>query len=264
MKISVITVCFNAEKEIEKTLRSVIGQTYRDFEYIVVDGKSTDRTLDIIQRYSDRITCIISEPDTGIYNAMNKGVRLAKGEYCLFMNAGDTFANAQALQLASLFLNDGFDVLVGREISMKDGKIIDYVYPPQEITPMHLYRSSLSHQSAFIRREALLRYPYDETLRLVSDWKFWIEALLVNHLKYRAIDVDVSCFNHDGMTYTQTDLGKRERKLVMETCMPKEMLEACRKEAKRFSMKWQLYRVKRRMKRIANLKRLANYNMEWY
>ena len=118
MKVSVITVCYNAEEDIEKTLLSVIKQSYKDFEYIVVDGKSKDRTMEIVNRYSKRITRMASELDTGIYNAMNKGVRMATGDYCIFMNAGDTFAGAEVLKQVVPFLTGEFDVIVGREISI--------------------------------------------------------------------------------------------------------------------------------------------------
>ena len=248
MKISVITVCYNAQSEIEKTLLSVIKQTYDNFEYIVVDGKSTDGTVKIIQKYHTHISKWVSEPDTGIYNAMNKGVRLATGEYCIFMNAGDTFATPDALKLSSLFLNDGFDILVGREISTKGNKIIDYIYPPDEITPIHLYLSSLSHQSSFIKREVLLANPYDETLRLVSDWKFWIETLLIQKLRYRAIDVDVSCFNHDGATFNQVELGRKERQKVLAECMPKDMLVSCQKQTDTFPYSRLISLIKREIR----------------
>ncbi len=264
MKVSVITVCYNAEKDIEKTLLSVIKQSYKDFEYIIVDGKSSDRTMEIVNRYSERITHIISEPDTGIYNAMNKGVRLATGEYCIFMNAGDTFAGAEVLRQVSGYLSGKYDVLVGREISIRDGRIVGYIYPPKQITVMHFYRSSLSHQSSFIRRDALLKQPYDESLRLVSDWKFWIETLLSRKLSYSPMDVTVSCFNQDGATYTQLDLGKKERTKVLNECLSAEVLSQCRRQVSRFSLSWFLFRIFRRIRRDVDLYRLRKYRMDWY
>lgn len=264
MKLSVITVCYNAEKDIEKTILSVIRQSYKDFEYIVIDGQSADGTMDIVNRYADKITRVVSEPDTGIYNAMNKGVRLATGEYCIFMNAGDTFAGAEVLERVVPFLTGEYDVVVGREISIRNDRIVGHVYPPKRITAMHFYRSSLSHQSAFIRREALLRHPYDETLRLVSDWKFWIEMLVSGKLSYCPIDVNVCCFNQDGATYTQLDLGKKERTQVLNECLPAEVLSQCRRQAGRFSLSWFLFRIFRRIRRDADRYRLRRYQTDWY
>ncbi|WP_178270224.1 capsular polysaccharide synthesis protein [Phocaeicola coprocola] len=223
MKISVITISYNAASCIEDTIKSVINQTYKDFEYIIVDGNSNDGTVEIIQKYHPYISKWISEPDKGIYNAMNKAVRMANGEYCIFMNAGDIFCNPLVLKQVSLFIEDGFDYLIGNELSAKNGKIIDYVYPPQEITTQLFIKKSLSHQASFIKREMLLQYPYDETLKLVSDWKFCIQTLLLAHKTYRTIDVDVCIFNHEGITFTQKELGREERLKVIQDLLPEEV-----------------------------------------
>ena len=222
MKISVITISYNAVACIESTIKSVINQKYDSFEYIVVDGASNDGTLGVLNKYDQYITHWISEPDSGIYNAMNKAVKMAKGEYCIFMNAGDQFANPLVLKQVSFFLNDEFDYLCGNEISLKSGKVVDYVYAPKCITTDLFVNRSLSHQASFIKRELLLSNPYDEQLKLVSDWKFCIEVLLLQHKKYRAIDVDICNFNHDGATFTQKELGKKERMKVLQELLPNE------------------------------------------
>ena len=100
MKLSIITINFNDAKGLEKTIQSVINQTYKDFEYIVVDGASTDGSVDVIKKYSNKLTHWVSEPDTGIYNAMNKGTRMASGEYCLYLNSGDFLADNDVLEKA--------------------------------------------------------------------------------------------------------------------------------------------------------------------
>lgn len=222
MKISVITISYNAASCIESTINSVIAQKYDDFEYIIVDGVSNDGTLDIIQKYDKSISHWISEPDSGIYNAMNKAVRMASGEYCIFMNAGDIFANPLVLKQVSFFLNDNFDYLCGNEISLKDEKVIDYVVAPKCITKSLLVKRSLSHQASFIKRELLLSFPYDEKLKLVSDWKFCVETLLLYKKTYRSIDVDVCKFNHDGATFAHLDLGRKERLEVFQKFFPDE------------------------------------------
>lgn len=225
MKISVITVSFNAASCIEKTIKSVISQKYNNFEYIVVDGKSTDGTVKIIQKYHTHISKWVSEPDTGIYNAMNKAVRMANGEYCIFMNAGDMFANQLVLKQASLFLDDDFDVLTGREISTKDGKVIDYVQPIKKVTKEHFFVTSISHQASFIKRSLLLRYPYDENLKLVSDWKFWLQTIVFGDSTYRSIDIDVCIFNHDGLTFSLNNIGKVEREKVIQELYSRKDIE---------------------------------------
>ena len=218
MKISVITVSYNAVDVIERTIQSVARQRYDDYEYIIVDGNSNDGTVDVIKRNTDNITKWMSEPDCGIYNAMNKAVRMACGEYCIFMNAGDMFATPLAMKAASLFLDDDFDVVTGREISTKSGKVIGYVVPPTEATLSHFYKTSISHQSSFIKRSLLLECPYDEDLRLVSDWKFWLKTIVLGGKSYRSIDVDISIFNHDGATFNSYGLGKKERCKYSKNC----------------------------------------------
>lgn len=114
-KFSIITVTFNAGKVLEKTIQSVISQTYRNVEYILVDGKSKDNTLSIADTYKERIHSLISEPDKGLYDAMNKGIRLATGDYLCFLNAGDKFHDKDTLQRMVDSLKEGElpDVLYG-------------------------------------------------------------------------------------------------------------------------------------------------------
>lgn len=115
MKISVVTVCYNAADTIEKTMLSVLNQTYHDIEYIIIDGGSTDGTVEIIRKYADRIAYWVSEPDKGIYDAMNKGIKVATGEWINFMNAGDSFVNSNVLDRLMNFHKDGL-ILYGNII----------------------------------------------------------------------------------------------------------------------------------------------------
>ena len=112
---SVITVCYNAEATIEDTIQSVISQTYHHVEYIIIDGASKDHTMDIVNRYRDRIAIVVSEPDKGIYDAMNKGISLATGNYLCFLNAGDSFHEDDTLQLAAHSIREALlpDVIYG-------------------------------------------------------------------------------------------------------------------------------------------------------
>lgn len=224
MKISVITISYNAATCIEDTIKSVISQQYDNFEYIIVDGNSNDGTLDIIKKYQNIIDKWISEPDSGIYNAMNKAIKMSSGDYCLFMNAGDFFIDKDVLHRADIFLDGKFDVLTGKEIHIQNNKVVDYIIPPIVLTMNRLYNSSICHQSSFIKRDLLLKFPYDEKLRLVSDWKFWIETVILNNAQYKAIDTDVACFNREGATYKQIELGKKERKQVLQELIPMKIL----------------------------------------
>ncbi len=112
-KISIVTVCYNAERNIEKTILSVINQTYDNIEYIVIDGGSNDGTLSVINKYASKIDKVISEPDKGIYDAMNKGITLAKGDWINFMNAGDSYVDSCVLKLVSDNINSNCDMIYG-------------------------------------------------------------------------------------------------------------------------------------------------------
>ena len=132
-KISVVTVCFNAVETIESTIKSVIQQTYDNIEYIIIDGASTDGTLDIINNYNDRIACCLSEPDKGIYDAMNKGIKMATGEWINFMNSGDMFYKNSVLSEVALKLKDG-DIIYGDTmLSFSVGSKLKKPYPLEEI-----------------------------------------------------------------------------------------------------------------------------------
>lgn len=166
MKISVITVTYNCEKEVEKTIQSVLSQTYPDIEYIIVDGASKDGTLDVVNKYKDRITKIVSEPDKGVYDAMNKAVKLATGEWVNFMNAGDCFVDSDTVR--RLFDTDFQEasVLFGDTLSViKDG-IIEVRYKPNwwkhKIMPS-------CHQSIFVRRDVLIATPFNLDFKICAD-----------------------------------------------------------------------------------------------
>lgn len=230
MKISIITVNYNDAVGLEKTIRSVVSQSYQDKEYIVIDGNSSDGSVEIICKYSNYISKWVSEPDSGIYNAMNKGIRMATGDYCIMMNAGDVFFSSKVLSEVSRVINGGKDVYNGNAFYVNGKGAIDwYRKGHKDVSLRHFYRSSICHQATFIKTSLLKNYLYDETLRMVSDWKFWIQAICLGGASYQAMDIDICCFNTEGVTTTQSELGRREREQVLEELLPPETLDKCRK-----------------------------------
>ncbi len=171
MKISVVTVCYNAADTIERTMLSVLGQTYPDIEYIIIDGGSTDGTVGLIQKYADRIAYWVSEPDKGIYDAMNKGIKVATGEWINFMNAGDWFYNDEVIQ--RVFSNDylpGTLVIYGKtKTHFRWGT---YIVTPPDIRTLRL-RMPLCHQSTFVRLSEHKRRLYDLNCKIVADYNFF-------------------------------------------------------------------------------------------
>lgn len=205
MKITVVTVCRNAADCIEPTLRSVVEQTYPDIEYIVIDGASTDGTLDIVKRYSDRIAKIVSEPDKGIYDAMNKAIRLAKGEYINFMNAGDTFTSPTAVAEVAERIAPGCDVVYGDSTMIGyDGKPrFDPAAPSVEMLRKRpVYRHNASFTRTSLHKEVPFALEKKGEFRYALDYN-QIFTLWSRGASFRKVDVDV-------VTWDKTGTSNRE------------------------------------------------------
>lgn len=196
MKISIITVCRNNEAGLEKTINSVISQTYKDLEYIIIDGESTDGTINIITEYQKIFPIIlVSEKDEGIYDAMNKGVELATGDWLNFMNAGDTFYDKDSINHVIPFLKDGADIIYGNtEIIYKDFKTTK-----DEPKPEKLWMGRIPHQSSFIKSSAMKKYGYNKNNKIVADLEFFM-SVYYNGGKIEKINQTISSFAKDGIT----------------------------------------------------------------
>ena len=152
-KISVITINYNEKEGLRKTIQSVVGQTYADIEYIVIDGGSTDGSKELIETYQDKIHYWISEPDSGIYNAMNKGIRAATGDYLLFMNSGDCFFEQDTVSKAEKLMVDDYGIYYGDLIyfNKRKKKYEDWIFP-NKLSLGFFIENSLPHQGSFIKR----------------------------------------------------------------------------------------------------------------
>lgn len=215
MKLSVITINFNNRDGLRKTIESVVNQTYKEFEYIVIDGGSNDGSVDVIKEYADRIDYWVSEPDKGIYNAMNKGIDVAKGEYCLFLNSGDYFFNSNVINDCVPHM-DGIDVLSGH--LLHDNGFL--VRAPKNITVEYLYFDTLSHPATFIKTILLKEFHYDENLKIVGDWKFFVQILIYKNSSYKPLDVVISVFNVFGISAIDRSLCRNERESVLKKDFP--------------------------------------------
>ena len=214
-KLSIITVCRNEEAGIAKTAESIVTQTWQDFEWIVIDGASTDGTLDKLKPYAGRIERLVSEPDSGIYNAMNKGIRLAQGEYLIFMNGGDAFHHPEVLEEVFAQNPDG-DVLYGDATVFERGKERRRKAPPTISSPLYFVYGTISHQATFIRRELFLKYgEYDETLTLSSDHKHWI-IFALNGCRFQYTGVITAMFDMNGLSRRRMDITRQEAVHVIE------------------------------------------------
>ncbi len=223
MKLSIITVNLNNKEGLQKTIDSIVPQTFKDFEWIVIDGGSTDGSKELIERFSDHMSFWVSEPDKGIYNAMNKGIKVAKGEYVNFMNSGDCFAKDTVLE--EVFINPhSADVLYGYMTrDTIDGEYVNLPLMKKKLSWMDFYHDGLPHQSSFIKRELFEKYGYyDESLKAVSDWVYFVKVFVYNHSTYEFIPLKISVYLSGGVSDV---VGLKEREIESRKLFPAAIVE---------------------------------------
>lgn len=221
-KISIITVNLNNLEGLQRTMESVFEQSWQEFEYIVIDGGSTDGSKEFIESQNDNIDYWVSEPDRGIYNAMNKAIKVAKGEYLFFLNSGDWFYDEKILKSVAENLID-CDILYGNMIKVfSDGReVLDKGVNGREITFKTFADGNLNHQATFIASELFTKYGlYDESFAIVADWKFFLFALGMNNAVVKYLDKVISFYDMNGLS---SNFQKRdeERLYILENLIPK-------------------------------------------
>ncbi|MBS1737220.1 MAG: glycosyltransferase, partial [Bacteroidetes bacterium] len=186
-KLSIITVNLNNLLGLQKTMQSVLEQTFTDYEYIIIDGGSTDGSKEYIAQHSNKLAYWVSEKDKGIYNAMNKGIKQSKGKYLLFLNSGDFFIRESVL--SNLFSNKIDTDLVYCDVLWCEGDKVWKGDFPSKLTLKYFVNASLPHQATLIKRELFnLVGLYDETIKISSDWKFFVLAIYMYKCTYSKID----------------------------------------------------------------------------
>lgn len=263
MKLSIITINYNNAEGLRKTMESVLAQTYTEIEYIIVDGASRDGSVDVIRELATRPTIKwVSEKDTGIYNAMNKGIRMATGEYIEILNSGDILFDANVTQRMIEHLEqinsqneEPIGILYGNMIKVNaQGKVVGksgYT----EYSLRQFYSSTLNHDCAYIRRDLFEEYGlYDEQLKIVSDWKWYLQAIGLGRVKPEYVDIDVTMFDDGGISETNLALRNAERRKVLEEVLPPAVLwdydthafeMEQMKRLRRWKMYWLVYFVER-------------------
>lgn len=274
MKLSIITVNLNNALGLQKTMESVLTQTNSDFEYIIIDGGSTDESINIIKsftnfpqgvnnelnqnmekytapsqavsdsqdkhgiispfadtipknrssntnsRLSSPISFWISEHDRGIYHAMNKGILISKGEYCQFLNSGDWLVNSTVTEQMLESIPD-CSIFYGNMVKqMPNGKVLRNKEIPVN-SFLTFFTGTLNHSSAYIKRSLFSKYGmYDENLKIVSDWKFFLNSIALNSEKVCYCDIDVTCFDMKGISNVEKELDVTERRKVLKETIP--------------------------------------------
>ena len=242
-KFSIITICYN-EPNLEKTCKSIVNQTFQGFEWIVIDGGSNRQTLDIFEKYKDRIDYFVSEKDNGRYHAMNKGLRVAKGEYVNFMNAGDYFNGHDVLEKIIHFGLDKDIVYGDWDVIDGGGKVKLWKFPAV-IDFEFLYLGALPHQSSFIKRNLFEKYGfYDERFQIASDWEKWLVFILFHHCSYKHINLSCSVFNLNGISTKNIQQNIEERKKILRQYFSEKELKKIRKSIRNYSWLERIFSVK--------------------
>ncbi len=195
--LSIVTVVYNAELTLENTIKSVINQTFTNYEYLVIDGKSKDGTMQIIEKYKKNITKYISEADKGIYDAMNKGLKMAAGKWVYFLNAGDYFLNSKVLEEVAANHLHNEDVIVCGRVRLVDNnknKILNSYFPKFEVKDRNfrkLFHSCFCHQALFVTNKAYTQSGgYDLSFPIFSDFNTMAKIIQAGYtIKYTNVAI---------------------------------------------------------------------------
>lgn len=197
-KISIITINYNNKAGLQKTIESVLEQTSKNYEFILIDGDSNDGGKELLQQHQDKFTYWVSEPDNGIYNAMNKGIKVATGDYLLFLNSGDYLAENTMLEQIEAQIDGNYDIYYGDIIFDEINNKRKIVFP-EVLTFDFFFRDNLSHQSSFIKRELFDQiFYYNEDFKIVSDWEFLIYAICKHNVSYKHLDLLTTIYDGSG------------------------------------------------------------------
>ena len=222
MKLSIVTVNYNDVNGLGKTMESVMAQDFRDFEWIVIDGGSTDGSKELIGTLpKDFLAYWCSESDKGIYNAMNKGIRHCKGDYVCFLNAGDVFCHYNVLdavfcteQISHVLYGDAIFTYTGDEYYREELRVY-----PDKITLSWLYHDALNHQATFVRRDILEQFGFDETYRIMADRKLWLQIKLAGY-SFKHIAMPIVKYDHCGISASNGDLWLKELIAIRNDVLP--------------------------------------------
>ncbi len=213
-KLSIITINLDNVNGLVSTFESVFKQSFQDYEYIVIDGGSTDGSYDLIKENSNKLAYWISEPDSGVYQAMNKGIIKAKGDYLLFLNSGDYLAGSSVLN--QVFESNKYaDILLARCNITQQGKVVHVTKLHEDITFGTLFFCGINHQSTFIRKNIFKKYGlYNEDYKYNGDIEFWFRAIIMNNATTESLSVVLTNYNLEGMS--TTDASQRAYKAEIE------------------------------------------------
>ena len=213
--IDIVTINLNNKKGLERTIKSVLTQTFaNEINYVIIDGGSTDGSVDVIKKYEDYIDYWVSEPDNGIFNAFNKSLSHLKGDYVLFLNSGDYLASETIIEGVSKYLGE-HDIVYGNLIVFNENgnhicNVREIAYIKEKLDESFFRRTAMPHQASFIRTDYQKQHPYDETFKIAGDWKFFREAIMKNKCTYSTIPFAISYYGENGISTNNRYLFRQE------------------------------------------------------
>ena len=217
MRISIITVCYNAEDTIEQTIRSVVQQTYANIEYIIVDGHSKDGTMDIVQSYDAQISTIISEDDNGIYDAMNKGIRVATGDYIQFLGADDCLVDPYTIERVCNAICDDTDVFSAPCIAVNERYHCEGLLDAEGVSKEDVSSlPKLPHPGVFVRSDVLKQQPFDTSYRIAADLKLLLKLYYTMQKKFQFADFPVTSFSLGGVSNKEQKHAEMENQRIIK------------------------------------------------
>lgn len=254
MILSVITINYNNAAGLQQTMDSVLRQDYPQLDYVVIDGNSSDGGQALLETYRDRLGYALSEPDKGIYNAMNKGIRAAKGDYLLFLNSGDTLLETDTLSKVAAKIDGSHGIYYGEQVFLNNRSGNKELWTfPKELTFGFFIDHSLPHQATFIKREWFDKIGlYDETLKIASDWKFFLEAICLYNVSYKHLELIISEYDFTGISSNPNsyNLVQSEKKKVYQ--------DKFRLSADDFDLMSEM-----KLKRVQNLLHIKKFRWPW-
>lgn len=225
-KITIITAVYNRVDKIEQCISSVVNQTYDNFEYIIIDGGSTDGTVDVIKKYNDKIAYWCSEPDKGIYDAWNKGISHATGEYINFIGSDDAMYNSEVLYNIAQKLKNTDDFLCGNVLIINENTKWEFIWTPDLIKNKRSYKGGcLPIQGAFIRTSLLKKYRFDITYKIAGDYKFFLQCYYDENIMFRFTSEIIQYFSNEGISSNAVIFLKEEDNRIYKELGLNELID---------------------------------------
>ena len=222
MTLSIITINFNNKDGLQKTINSVIQQSFKDYEWIIIDGGSSDGSEDVIKTYQSHFSFWCSEPDKGIYNAINKGLLHAAGDYIQFLNSGDWLYDSTSLEKAFAQIDGKYDIYYGDMVQVNDGGKLNPITYPDELGFLFFPYNNICHQATLYKRSLFDNNPYDESFCIVSDWAMNLK-LLFNGSTFKHINQYIVYYDNQGRSSAADLKHHIERTAAFEKYVPQQI-----------------------------------------